>query len=516
MKPVLKSKRFYTDDESMVDIYRMNQIVRHNLKADKVRDVSYYVSVALAMLPHINQGGRLSMICMGTRNNNERDTLYHQLTGNGVNVGVASVDIAPSSQADFVFDFNECPIDWTGKWDILFSNSIDHAVDPSATFYEWLRIIKPGGLFVLQVNFDTDASDSDCSAFTKEDFDAFAISTNEHFVLEHADRDARIYVFRKTLTVNYFLPDMTCLRYFMPLILSGNKRGYRANVFYGRTDKYNNPQSYTDLLKSLATQHGFSLYQYGDAAEHPANISFMVEGQGLQYATGKKVSLTYMRDFNELYSGYIQSVDHVIFPSRFMAEHYGKLSEKNLYIGSPKYDVKLDREEIKRRYGLDGRWALFMFPRLRDMSKMPFDKIFSCLRECGLKVLVKTRGKDPVPDHLCGDRKYSDYQWWPHSTMELIMACDVVINSSSTTIKECVMLNRNVINFDVKPFHKHMDYLYGYPFVHELPLDIDHDTLVRAIKTKSESDYAEDFKRAREIHLFEAEGTCDRIWAALT
>ena len=100
--------------------------------------------------------------------------------------------------------------------------------------------------------------------------------------------------------------------------------------------------------------------------------------------------------------------------------------------------------------------------------------------------------------------------------MELIKACDVVINSSSTTIKECVMLGRNVINFDVKPFRKHMEFLYGYPFVHELPVSIDRDTLKHAIKTKAESDYSEHFARARAEHLFEAQGTCDRIWAAIT
>lgn len=520
MKPQLKYKSYYSDKQVSTPDFLLNQRVRSNLKSDCMRQIDYYVGVVSAMLPFVLKESFIEVACYGTRNNNERDKIQYLLNGEGCHAKAFSVDIAPKGNPDYELDFNNLPKEWDGKWDIVFSTSLDHALNPSDSFYEWLRTIKPGGLLVISVDqYDSETTETDCSSLSENDFIEFASTSNNLFSLLSRNDSEKLYVFRKkdsaNVFVNYFMPDMTCLRYLMPLVVSGKQRGFTQRMFYHHTDKYSNPMSYTDLLNSLATQYGFELLRSGEIEKNPADITFMVEGQWWQYATGKKVSLTYMRDFNDLYSGYINFVDHVIFPSKFFAEHYGKVSEKNLYLGSPKYDVEIDRARTKEKYGLDGRWALFMFPRLRDMRKVPFDKIFDCLHECGLKVCVKTRGKDPVPDHLRGDRKYSDYQWWPHSTMELIRACDVVINTSSTTIKECVMLNRNVINFDVKPFRMHMRYLYGYPFVHELPLDIDKDTLKRAIRTKADSEYTEDFARARQNHLFEAKGTCDRIWAAI-
>ena len=108
------------------------------------------------------------MICMGTRNKFESNSFRQHLTD--PTIVVKSLDIAPRAKADFTMSFNQLPEDWDEKWDVIYSNSIDHAVDATETFYEWLRVLKPGGVLVLrtkEVNEDT-LSSSDCCAFQDE------------------------------------------------------------------------------------------------------------------------------------------------------------------------------------------------------------------------------------------------------------------------------------------------------------------------------------------------------------
>lgn len=47
-------------------------------------------------------------------------------------------------------DFNNLPAEWEDKFDLVFSNSIDHAYDPVKTFKEWTRVTKPGGHLLLE------------------------------------------------------------------------------------------------------------------------------------------------------------------------------------------------------------------------------------------------------------------------------------------------------------------------------------------------------------------------------
>ena len=73
--------------------------------------------------------------------------------------------------------------------------------------------------------------------------------------------------------------------------------------------------------------------------------TFLIEGVGrerLDKTKHQSYSITYMTDFSLSYKNYIDEVDRVIFPSKYIAEHYEKDNSKNLYLGSPKYDIELD------------------------------------------------------------------------------------------------------------------------------------------------------------------------------
>ena len=49
----------------------------------------------------------------------------------------------------FVGSFDEMPKEWSSKFDIVYSNSIDQCMDPEKTATEWNRVLKPGGIFII-------------------------------------------------------------------------------------------------------------------------------------------------------------------------------------------------------------------------------------------------------------------------------------------------------------------------------------------------------------------------------
>ena len=91
------------------------------------------------------------------------------------------------------------------------------------------------------------------------------------------------------------------------------------------------------------------------------------------------------------------------------------------------------------------------------------------MRAAGLDIVTKTRGKDLYLDKYArGDHHFMDFSWQPHDSMELMYVSDLVINFTSTAIKECVLLKKPVINFHIKPFERRLDFLYNYDYCIEM------------------------------------------------
>ena len=164
----LESGKYYTKVPEE-DQYQLDQINRHTSKRYKMRNKEYYKNIAND-ISEIYQTNKFRMLCLGSRNNWERSCL-RDFTGN---MEVYSNDIAPNSNADFIGDFNT--IKTAEKFDIIFSNSIDHTYDATASYLAWLECIKQGGLLII--DFDTEfktgnETATDCCTFTAEGVDAF-------------------------------------------------------------------------------------------------------------------------------------------------------------------------------------------------------------------------------------------------------------------------------------------------------------------------------------------------------
>lgn len=197
-----------------------------------------------------------------------------------------------------------------------------------------------------------------------------------------------------------------------------------------------------------------------------------------------------MTDFTISYSQYIDKVDHVVLPSKFFQEFY-KIpdSPKNLYLGSPKYDINPNKAEILKKYNLeDKKHVLVIYPRSRDISKINIPKLYSILKELGYNIIVKSRGKDPI--NYKGDHNLYDSKWFPHDSLELISISDLVINFSSTVIKELVLLKTPCINFNIKPFGLLLPFLYDKNTVQLDPNNFTQKDLTQSIeKITSYTDY---------------------------
>jgi len=144
--------------------YRDAQVLRHRGKAGKTRAEGYYHTFAKELLPYKTDASK--MLCMGTRNNHERNCFRKLLNTQQV----YSVDIANLSKADYILDFANLPEEWSGDWDFIFSNALDHARDATECVDEWIRILKPGGIMLLHLDTVVieveNLTASDCNSFS--------------------------------------------------------------------------------------------------------------------------------------------------------------------------------------------------------------------------------------------------------------------------------------------------------------------------------------------------------------
>ncbi|MAG26295.1 hypothetical protein CMI47_12155 [Candidatus Pacearchaeota archaeon] len=127
----------------------------------------------------------------------------------------------------------------------------------------------------------------------------------------------------------------------------------------------------------------------------------------------------------------------------------------------------------------------------------------------GYEIIVKARGKDPVPSDLMADKCFQDYSWYPHSTIELIEVCDFVVNFGSTVIKECILQHKPVVNFESKPY-KHFEFMFQHEYCKELNFKVEYEGFKNAVEEVMNCP-KEIYDVAIKKYLFEKSGTCARI-----
>jgi hypothetical protein len=118
-------------------------------------------------------------------------------------------------------------------------------------------------------------------------------------------------------------------------------------------------------------------------------------------------------------------------------------------------------------------------------------------------VVVKSRGKEPISNSAHhGDFYFLDKSWFPHTTIELIEVSDIVINFNSTCVKECAILKKPLINFNIKPWLP-LSELYNHSFCESLNTDCGQQEFTNSIKRLTESNLEESFNNVISNYLFE-------------
>ena len=255
------------------------------------------------------------------------------------------------------------------------------------------------------------------------------------------------------------------LKYFIPLVIEANKHNIQSNfyAFYkndselqlGKTIN-NHPFKHVEDIEKLSKEYEFNFELRQVKHNDLKGVTFFGERRGVSHFINNKdvykVVLVCLRDYVEdsFYDWYIDKVDAVVFPSKFFAEHYNKISDKNLYLGSPKYDVVFDKQQVKDKYNVHmERNILVMYPETNTAHLVDLKKIYDVCRNMGYGVIVKGRNKQPAPDHLKGDIYVEEDQWFPHASMELIAISNLVVGFNSSVHKEGVMLNTPSLNIDI-------------------------------------------------------------------
>ncbi|MEL6267786.1 MAG: class I SAM-dependent methyltransferase [Pseudomonadota bacterium] len=141
--------------EGGYDAYRARQIDANRQKLDRIwaddTTMDHVAGIARrAPVPPQR------VLCHGSRNGWEVAALARRLR-----CAVTGTDISPTA-AEFdgmvEWDFHEPNPDWTGQFDLVYSNSLDQAFDPRRAIGTWVDQLAPHGRFVIDHSVEHDVT----------------------------------------------------------------------------------------------------------------------------------------------------------------------------------------------------------------------------------------------------------------------------------------------------------------------------------------------------------------------
>ena len=98
-----------------------------------------------------------SGVCHGARHGAECDEFKKHFTNLEMfgtdlfpNFGRTAVDVSKIESKVIKHDFSARKLEWVGNFDLIYSNSLDHARNPKSTLQVWFEQLKPDGYLVIQ------------------------------------------------------------------------------------------------------------------------------------------------------------------------------------------------------------------------------------------------------------------------------------------------------------------------------------------------------------------------------
>ncbi|MCG7854197.1 MAG: hypothetical protein MIO92_16900, partial [Methanosarcinaceae archaeon] len=113
----------------------------------KIRDV--WVQESTIQTIKEFTGDRQKILCHGTRNAAEQRFFLKHFPDAEV-LGTEISDTAGQFQNTIEWDYHKIKEEWVGKWDIVYSNSLDHSHSPEKAIRSWLRSINDNGYVIIE------------------------------------------------------------------------------------------------------------------------------------------------------------------------------------------------------------------------------------------------------------------------------------------------------------------------------------------------------------------------------
>lgn len=110
------------------------------------------------------------ILCHGTRNGAEQKMFLDHYPRAEV-LGTEISETAREFPRTCQWDFHEPREEWLGRWDIVYSNSFDHSIDPLGALRTWRDQLsdEPGCLY-LELSLHGEASEVDPLSLSEEEF----------------------------------------------------------------------------------------------------------------------------------------------------------------------------------------------------------------------------------------------------------------------------------------------------------------------------------------------------------
>ena len=125
-----------------------DEYVKWQIQTNKEKKGWIYVKPATINQIAKNKPFAATILCHGTRAAGEQ-TFFKKHFPNAEIIGTEISDNATEYPMTIQHDFNVQKPEWVGKFDIIYSNAIDHSIDPKATLSTWRdQLSQTGRLYV--------------------------------------------------------------------------------------------------------------------------------------------------------------------------------------------------------------------------------------------------------------------------------------------------------------------------------------------------------------------------------
>lgn len=132
-----------------------DEYVKEQIEANHKKLHCTWASLSTMMAISRRVKDRTSIICHGSRRGTEID-YFKQAYPDAHVIGTDISDTATQFDNQFEWDFHDVNEYWEGKFDLVYSNSFDHAYDPHKALDTWVGQLTRKGVLCIELMMGND------------------------------------------------------------------------------------------------------------------------------------------------------------------------------------------------------------------------------------------------------------------------------------------------------------------------------------------------------------------------